>query len=97
MSGVAPKRPRTAAVRGDSFGEEAGMDAGQTTSGQVESASHSVDVGAFAQRFSQIPVIIGCVFSFLSLHLVAALPQRLWRHVCAQITHLVMDTYNTAE
>ncbi|CEL91706.1 unnamed protein product [Vitrella brassicaformis CCMP3155] len=63
MSKVAPKRQRTAAVRRDDFSEEAGMDAGQTS----DDAQHSVDVGAFAQRFSQI------------------------------VTHLVMDTYCTAE
>ncbi|CEM08762.1 unnamed protein product [Vitrella brassicaformis CCMP3155] len=59
--------------------------------------THSVDLEAFAQRCSQLPVVVAYVFSFVSLHLVAALPQRLWRHVGCQITQLVMDTYDTAE
>ncbi|CEM01743.1 unnamed protein product [Vitrella brassicaformis CCMP3155] len=58
---------------------------------------HSIDLEAFAQRFSHIPVVVAYVFSFVSLHLVAALPQRLWRHVGCQITLLVMDTHDTAE
>ncbi|CEM34804.1 unnamed protein product [Vitrella brassicaformis CCMP3155] len=60
-------------------------------------ASHSIDLEAFAQRFSQIPVVVAYVFSFLSLHLVAALPRRLWRHVGCQITQLVVGAYDTAE
>ncbi|CEM38510.1 unnamed protein product [Vitrella brassicaformis CCMP3155] len=59
--------------------------------------THRIDLEAFAQRFSQIPVVVAYVFSFLSLHWVAALPQRLWRPVGSQITHLVMNAYDTAE
>ncbi|CEM27235.1 unnamed protein product [Vitrella brassicaformis CCMP3155] len=59
--------------------------------------THSIDLEAFAQQFSQVPVVVAYVFSFVSLHLVAALPQRLWRHVGCQITQLVMDTHDTAE
>ncbi|CEL91722.1 unnamed protein product [Vitrella brassicaformis CCMP3155] len=64
---------------------------------QQATPSHSIDLEAFAQRFGQVPAVVAYVFSFLSLHLVAALPQRLWRHVGSQITRLVMDTHDTAE
>ncbi|CEM01742.1 unnamed protein product [Vitrella brassicaformis CCMP3155] len=64
---------------------------------EEEEVTHSIDLEAFAQRFSQIPVVVAYVFSFVSLHLVAALPQRLWRHVGCQITQLVTDTHDTAE
>jgi len=54
-------------------------------------------MGDFAQRFIQIPAVIGCVFSFLSIHLAAELPRRLWKHVGSHILNLVVDTYDTAE
>ncbi|CEM11842.1 unnamed protein product [Vitrella brassicaformis CCMP3155] len=59
--------------------------------------SHSVDLDAFARQFTGIPAIIGCVFSFLSLHLMAQLPKRLWRHVGARVTRLFINTCNGAE
>jgi len=84
------------------------MDAGRAPSDEEEeedlqdgpqenTASHTVDMRAFAHRFSSIPVLIGCVFSFLPLHLLAQLPQGLCRRVSSQITRLVIDTYGRAE
>ncbi|CEM39416.1 unnamed protein product [Vitrella brassicaformis CCMP3155] len=77
--------------------EEAVMDTDGQQQQQQQQATHSIDLEAFAQQFSQVPVVVAYVFSFVSLHLVAALPQRLWRHVGCQITQLVMDTHHTAE
>ncbi|CEL91699.1 unnamed protein product [Vitrella brassicaformis CCMP3155] len=100
MSESAPKRQRRAAEAEEDElkdgHDEAMMD---TDSPQQQQAtpSHTIDLEAFAQQFRQIPVVVAYVFSFLSLHLVAALPQRLWRHVGCQITRLVMDTHDTAE
>ncbi|CEM39358.1 unnamed protein product [Vitrella brassicaformis CCMP3155] len=92
------KRQRRAAEgeEDDHAHEEAMVDAdGQQQ--QQATASHSIDLETFAHHFGQIPVVVAYVFSFLSLHFVAALPQRLWRHVGCQITQLVMDTHDAAE
>ncbi|CEM01767.1 unnamed protein product [Vitrella brassicaformis CCMP3155] len=106
MSESASKRQRQT-VEGEEHGlddghHEAVMDTDGRQQQQQQEATashttHTIDLEAFAQRFSQIPVVVAYVFSFVSLHLVAALPQRLWRHVGCQITQLVMDTYDTAE
>ncbi|CEM13088.1 unnamed protein product [Vitrella brassicaformis CCMP3155] len=85
---------RAAGGEVDDLMDTDGQQQQQATASQT---THSLDLEAFAQRFSQIPVVVAYVFSFLSLHLVAALPQRLWGHVGCQITQLVMDTHDTAE
>ncbi|CEL96705.1 unnamed protein product [Vitrella brassicaformis CCMP3155] len=93
------KRQRRVSRDEETSSQEAMTD-GQHQQQQQATASHtahSIDLEAFAQCFSQVPVVVAYVFSFVSLHLVAALPQRLWRHVGCQITQLVMDTYDTAE
>ncbi|CEM01756.1 unnamed protein product [Vitrella brassicaformis CCMP3155] len=104
MSESASKRQRRAEREEDDAHEEAMMDTDGPQHQQQATASHathSIGLQAFAQHFSHIrntqPVVVAYVFSFVSLHLVAALPQRLWRHVGCQITQLVMDTYDTAE
>ncbi|CEM39408.1 unnamed protein product [Vitrella brassicaformis CCMP3155] len=105
MSEPAPKRQRLAAEGEEDDSNDGHHEAVMDTDGEQQQqqqatashATHSIDLEAFAQSFSQIPVVVAYVFSFVSLHLVAALPQRLWRHVGCQITRLVMDTYDTAE
>ncbi|CEM39361.1 unnamed protein product [Vitrella brassicaformis CCMP3155] len=101
MSESASKRQRRAAEGEEHGNEEAMVDADgqhqQHQQHQQATPSYSIDLEAFAHHFGQIPVVVAYVFSFVSLHLVAALPQRLWRHVGCQITQLVMDTYDTAE
>ncbi|CEL91704.1 unnamed protein product [Vitrella brassicaformis CCMP3155] len=105
MSESASKRQRRAAAERAEDDSEDGHDEAMMDTNSLQqqkqqkqaTPSHSIDLEAFAQRFSQIPVVVAYVFSFVSLHLVAALPQRPWRHVGCQITHLVMDAYDTAE
>ncbi|CEM39410.1 unnamed protein product [Vitrella brassicaformis CCMP3155] len=107
MSESASKRQRQTAEGEEDDSNDRDHEAVMDTDGQQQQqqqqqatashATHTIDLEAFAHRFSQIPVVVGYVFSFVSLHLVAALPQRLWRHVGCQITQLVMDTYDTAE
>ncbi|CEM39409.1 unnamed protein product [Vitrella brassicaformis CCMP3155] len=108
MSESASKRQRRSAEREEDDSNDGHQEAVMDTDGQQQQqqqqpaatashTTHSIDLEAFAQQFSQIPVVVANVFSFVSLHLVAALPQRLWCHVGCQITQLVMDTHDTAE
>ncbi|CEM39365.1 unnamed protein product [Vitrella brassicaformis CCMP3155] len=97
MSESASKRQRRPAAGGEEHGNEDAMVDADGQQQQQATASHSIDLEAFAHHFGQIPVVVAYVFSFVSLHLVAALPQRLWRHVGCQITQLVMDTHDAAE